>query len=141
MGKKNKSGELFDAVARAVETIGIDNTVKALEHAQKTNFKSYKDRISYLITITCEQFGVTKTQLIAERLRDDSLMAMAVIYAILRDKLKYTPTHIAELFGKNISNVSRALLKIDNLNEKLSVDKEIKIRYDNIKQMYDTTFK
>lgn len=141
MGKKNKSTELFDAVARSIETIGIDNTVRALENAQETNFKSYKDRIAFLVTTSCEHFNVTKAQLTADRLRDDALMTMGCIFVILRDKLKYTPTHIGSLFGKHVSNVSRAIEKIDKLDEKLSVDKEVKIKYEQIKQLYETTFK
>lgn len=141
MGKKNKSADLFDAVARSIETIGIDNTVKALENAHDTHFKSYKERISFLIEISCEQFNVNKAQLTADRLRDDTLKTMGCIFVILRDKLKYTPSHISKLFGKHISNVTRAIKKIDELDEKISIDRETKVKFEKIKELYEKTFK
>ena len=132
------SNLILDELLAAIESIGIDGTIRTLKEAK---FKSLilKDlNIDFVITCVSEMSNVSKERILNGSDRsDDRKMAIALCVFFIKDEFFYSLSDIKGIFNKDISALSRYYTLANNRSEipKTIFEKKLNTNFNKIKSL------
>lgn len=122
------SNALFDELFAAVESIGIDGTIKSLQEA-KSNSLLLKDlNIDFVLTCVSDTVGISKEKILHSNDRNDERKAaVALSVFFIKNEFYYSFPELKKIFKKDIASLSRAnsIVKNRSLKPKTDFDKNL----------------
>jgi len=118
---KNNAVILFQELLSTIETIGVDETTKALSIARKETLSLQDKRIDYLVKIVCESFNVSPDDVFTSKERNTNrLFAYKFIVYYLYEAFDFSYPEISLITHKDVAWVFRCHKEI----AKISTDKK-----------------
>jgi chromosomal replication initiation ATPase DnaA len=140
MPEKEEIITLLKNIQNGIKKYSIKGLNEAIETAMDsidTNQKDKQKQVSIIINTVCNDFDITRTQLVHSRARGNIQQAKMMAYCLLHYQLGLTIRHIAKkVFNREHHYcVTSAIRHYKNLNLNIKPDKEFNDRYEKIKSV------
>lgn len=137
---KPKSLEFVINLLETVDKHGIDAVHGFINEGKQKIEKDLTVKIDFIIKTVGSIFGFKKNDILISRTKYDRTDALAICFYISNKKLQLNGTQIAKIFNKSLSQVSRGIKKIKNLNSNHPADKAIKEKYKQVLDVYEQQY-
>ncbi len=128
MHQPSISTQIYDEVFSAVETIGVERTIKALQEAKSNSLILNDLNIEFILASVSEIMCIPKDRILHGRERtDDRKIALALCVYFIKTEFNYSLSEIKKIFNKDESALSRYHSLVENIPEKPKTDFDKKL--------------
>jgi hypothetical protein len=124
---KNNANILLQEFLSTIETIGVDETIKALSIARKETLSLQDKRIDFLVKMICQSFNVSPDEVFTSKDRNTNrLFAFKFIVYYLYEAFDFSYPDISLVTHKDVAWVYRCHKELENilLDKKNSLQKK-----------------
>lgn len=120
---KQQGLTLLTEVLKTVERVGVDNTVKALQYAQKNMSDNTKELQKFIVDTCASKFGF-KSHLLRDKAYTfpNKSNAISILCFLLFKNCNIPQNNVAYIVGLDPTNVSKKIKYVSQLNEKNEQD-------------------
>lgn len=127
MPSKN-SLRILEETKQTIQTIGENETIKVLKKARETHTGKENPILACIFAVIYKEFKITKKNLIYSKDRKNGVRVNAIhvcCFLISQYIKQYRQVDIANMLEKDEGDVSRYIKRINTLNPKIAVDREL----------------
>ena len=140
MPEKEDIITLFRNIQQGIKKYNIKSVNDAIEKAIDsidTTQKSKQEQINLVLKSVCNEYAITREQLIRSKSRGEIQQAKIVTYCLLHYQLGLTIRHIAQkvFFRNHHTSVALGVKYFKNLNTNIKPDKEFNDRFERVKSV------
>mgnify|MGYP006197868067 FL=1 len=126
--------KIFEELVLTVDRIGYEKTLEIIKNSR--NLARDKDIIlqEFIIQAICTNFSLSKKKLLKGSSNTHKTNALAICSYELKINLGYSQNKIAFVLNKHDSVISKYIKRINYLNEKISDDKILLDKMNEVRQ-------
>lgn len=115
---KNNAIILFQELLNTIESIGVDETTKALSIARRETLSLQDKRIDFLVKCICESFNVATDEVFTSKDRNTNrLFAFKFIVYYLYESFDFSYPEIALITKKDVAWVYRKAKELEEIKK------------------------
>jgi hypothetical protein len=122
--KKSSAFNAFVKFLKTIDKVGSTTTSKILDIGEVSYYEKMKINIDFIIKETCKNYEITKIELLTKRTLNDRTEARAICIYIANKHLNLSPAEIQPHFKTSLSQISRGIKKIRELEKHIPQHKK-----------------
>lgn len=137
---KNQAFDLLGEILKSIDLIGIEGTLANVKRSINPFSDDTRSYIEFILGKTCIYFKVSQKSLIFGNGRGERVNARNACVWMLRNMLDLSYSDIQEIFYDRIDDaiISRAIGRINALDKKVKVDRQLHDRVRLIQHDFST---